>query len=166
MVNFIGSGGTTITRTGTSININSSGGGGGTCYGVSTDGGLSLSGTSFSVVAGNGIEVGSGGVTVNLATDKNLEFYGTSIGLSAVLTDGSYQGNAIDVEYGGTGLTATGGVSRILLSTDNTTYNNVTLFSENSNLDISYTGSSIVFNASGGGGGTCYGVSTLSLIHI
>ena len=55
-------------------------------YGVSTDGGLTLDGTSFAVVEGQGIQVSSAGVSAFISTDNNMAFYGSSLGISQFIT--------------------------------------------------------------------------------
>ena len=127
-------------------------------YGASS--GLSLSGTSFSVVAGQGIDVNSAGVCVRIGNDQNLFFRaGGALGVSEILTGVSYQGRPIEIEYGGTGITSIG-TSQFFYSADGTSISPIGL-SGGTNIDLDYVTypNFITINSTGGGGGSGGGTS-------
>ena len=129
-------------------------------YGASS--GLRLIGTSFSVVAGDGITVNTG-VCVKLQTNENnLILDSTGLGLSTIITGVSFQGNPIGVSYGGTGLTSISGTSQFLYSSNGIEYSHIGLCEGTSIvLDYSSNPGFITINYTGtGGGGT--GVSTIN----
>ena len=136
------------------ITINYTGGGGGTQYGASVGGGLVLTGTSFSVAAGQGITVSTGGVSVDIGTDPNLFFRtDNSLGVSSVLTGVSYQGRPVEIEYGGTGITNIG-VSQFLYSSDGLSISPIGLSAGNNvTLDYDTFSNFIQISSTGGGGG-------------
>ena len=123
------------------------GGGGGTCYGVSTEGGLSLtSGLCFAVVAGNNIVVSSNGVSL----DTSL----TGIESITMTTGGvSFSSNDTFIGRDGTSLR---------LISHGTPFNFPGVDGSNDQVLTTDGDGNLTFTAkgSGGGGGTCYGVST------
>jgi len=126
-------------------------------YGVSTDGGLVLNGTSFAAVAGQGINVSSAGICVKLRPSEfNLILDGTGLGLSPIITGVSFQGNTIGVSYGGTGLTSIG-TSQFIYGIGNNNFGQVGLCS-GACINISYSDDYVTIGYTGTGGG----VSTIN----
>ena len=130
-------------------------------YGVSTEGGLVLNGTSFAAVAGQGIKVSSAGICVKLKTsESNLTLDGTGLGLSPIITGVSFQGNPIDVSYGGTGIT-TIGTSQFIYGIGNNNFGKIGLCAGTS-IGIDFGNEFITIKYTGTGGGGSNGVSELS----
>ena len=73
-------------------------------------------------------------------------------------TDSSSYPSAIGLSVPTGSLTGTGGTSQILFSYDGTSFVNRGLCA-GANIEISYSNDFITFTNTGGGGGTCYGVS-------
>ena len=144
----------TLTRNSAAeVTIASSGsgsGGGGTCYGVSTEGGLTLTdGLCFAVVAGNNIVVSSDGVSLDTSLTGIESITMTTGGVSFSSNDTfiGRDGTSLRLISSGTPFNFPGidGSSDQVLTTDG-----------DGNLTFTAKGS----GGGGGGGGTCYGVST------